>query len=144
MPGYMRLTTRRDPAPVPDRCIAPPAQQRGMPEADARWLFQQLLVAVEYCHLLGIANRDVKVRLRCLPCCFFRPLTCCALWLFRHPCVLPVALAPYAVDRQHVPRSCSVLQIATRPAFAFGCLSTALSMLHPCSPEKYAVSSEVN
>ncbi len=32
-----------------------------MPEADARWLFQQLLVAVEYCHLLGIANRDVKV-----------------------------------------------------------------------------------
>ena len=36
-------------------------QQRGMPEADARWLFQQLLVAVEYCHLLGIANRDVKV-----------------------------------------------------------------------------------
>ena len=34
-----------------------------MPEADARWLFQQLLVAVEYCHLLGIANRDVKVLL---------------------------------------------------------------------------------
>ena len=34
-----------------------------MPEADARWLFQQLLVAVEYCHLLGIANRDVKVPL---------------------------------------------------------------------------------
>ena len=41
-------------------------QQRGMPEADTRWLFQQLLVAVEYCHLLGIANRDVKV---CLAAC---------------------------------------------------------------------------
>jgi len=44
-------------------CHARAAQQRGMPEADARWLFQQLLVAVEYCHLLGIANRDVKVPL---------------------------------------------------------------------------------
>ena len=33
----------------------------GLPEAQARWLFQQLIVAVEYCHRLGIANRDIKV-----------------------------------------------------------------------------------
>ena len=33
-----------------------------MPESDARCLFQQLIVAVDYCHKLGIANRDIKVR----------------------------------------------------------------------------------
>jgi len=34
----------------------------GILESDARWLFQQLLIAVDYCHRLGIANRDIKVR----------------------------------------------------------------------------------
>ena len=34
----------------------------GIAEADARWLFQQLIIAVDYCHRLGIANRDIKVR----------------------------------------------------------------------------------
>ncbi len=33
-----------------------------MPEADARRVFQQMMVAVDYCHRLGIANRDIKVR----------------------------------------------------------------------------------
>ncbi len=32
-----------------------------MAEPDARCLFQQLIVAVDYCHKLGIANRDIKV-----------------------------------------------------------------------------------
>jgi serine/threonine protein kinase len=32
-----------------------------VPEADARLLFQQLIVAMDYCHRLGIVNRDVKV-----------------------------------------------------------------------------------
>ena len=36
----------------------------GILESDARWLFQQLLIAVDYCHRLGIANRDIKVALR--------------------------------------------------------------------------------
>ena len=34
----------------------------GVPEHAAQSLFQQLMVAVDYCHRLGIANRDVKVR----------------------------------------------------------------------------------
>ena len=36
-------------------------QGRGIQEAQARVLFQQLMVAVDYCHSLGIANRDIKV-----------------------------------------------------------------------------------
>jgi len=32
-----------------------------MSEEAARPLFQQLMTAIEYCHSLGIANRDVKV-----------------------------------------------------------------------------------
>jgi len=35
-----------------------------VPEADARRVFQQMMVAVDYCHRLGIANRDIKVRER--------------------------------------------------------------------------------
>jgi len=34
---------------------------RGIPEAQARVLFQQLMVAVDFCHRLGIANRDIKL-----------------------------------------------------------------------------------
>lgn len=34
----------------------------GISEDDSRWLFQQLIIAVDYCHKLGIANRDIKVR----------------------------------------------------------------------------------
>lgn len=40
-----------------------------MSEDDARWIFQQLIVAVDYCHRLGIANRDIKVA-SCLPSSF--------------------------------------------------------------------------
>ncbi len=32
-----------------------------MPESECRRLFQQLTVAVDYCHRLGIANRDIKL-----------------------------------------------------------------------------------
>ena len=34
----------------------------GISESDARRMFQQLLVAVDYCHGMGIANRDIKVQ----------------------------------------------------------------------------------
>jgi serine/threonine-protein kinase SRK2 len=50
----------------------------GISEAEARRLFQQLIVAVDYCHRMGIANRDIKVRPRCA-----RP----------HICLDPVLLA---------------------------------------------------
>jgi serine/threonine protein kinase len=35
--------------------------RRCLPEAQARRLFQQLIVAVDFLHHLGIANRDIKV-----------------------------------------------------------------------------------
>ena len=36
--------------------------RRCLPEELCRRLFQQLIMAVDYCHRLGIANRDIKVR----------------------------------------------------------------------------------
>ena len=33
----------------------------GLPEPDARWYFQQLVCALEYCHAMGVASRDVKL-----------------------------------------------------------------------------------
>lgn len=36
-------------------------QLDGIPEADAAWFMQQLVCAVEFCHRLGVANRDIKV-----------------------------------------------------------------------------------
>ena len=33
----------------------------GLPETQARWFFQQIALAVEYCHGLGIAHRDIKL-----------------------------------------------------------------------------------
>ena len=84
------------------------AQQRGMPEADARWLFQQLLVAVEYCHLLGIANRDVKVPLLPHLCLLMTP---CTRWVARDE-PTSTALAPMC-------RACSHPHAYT-PAHEFG------------------------
>ena len=36
-------------------------QHKRLPEVVVRRLFQQLVVAIDYCHRLGIANRDIKV-----------------------------------------------------------------------------------
>ena len=41
------------------------AQGSPLPEHIARQLFQQLIIAVDYCHRLGIVNRDIKVSIRC-------------------------------------------------------------------------------
>lgn len=32
-----------------------------VPEDEARWLFQQLMVGLHYCHSRGVANRDLKL-----------------------------------------------------------------------------------
>lgn len=48
-------------------------QRRCLTEADARWFFQQLMLAVDYCHKKGTFNRDIKLDnlllhpLSCLP-----------------------------------------------------------------------------
>ncbi len=34
----------------------------GCPEDEARWFFQQFIIGLDYCHRMGIANRDIKVR----------------------------------------------------------------------------------
>lgn len=34
---------------------------RGIREPEARWLFQQLIIAVDYCHKREIVNRDLKL-----------------------------------------------------------------------------------
>lgn len=36
-------------------------QQGRLSETTARWLFQQLMFAVDYCHRKGVANRDIKL-----------------------------------------------------------------------------------
>jgi serine/threonine-protein kinase SRK2 len=36
-------------------------KQGRLKEAVARWFFQQLVVAVDYCHKRGVANRDIKL-----------------------------------------------------------------------------------
>jgi hypothetical protein len=61
----------------------------GIAEADARWLFQQLIIAVDYCHRLGIANRDIKV-----PLLQQRFITACA---GKHPELFGL---PCCVDRR--------------------------------------------
>ena len=30
-------------------------------EDDARWFFQQLIVGLDYCHKMGVVNRDIKL-----------------------------------------------------------------------------------
>ena len=37
------------------------ASSHSVPVPAARWYFQQLMMAVSYCHAMGIVNRDIKV-----------------------------------------------------------------------------------
>ncbi|KAK9821606.1 hypothetical protein WJX81_006021 [Elliptochloris bilobata] len=34
---------------------------KGLSEKDARWFFKQLMLALDYCHKMGVSNRDVKL-----------------------------------------------------------------------------------
>ena len=38
-----------------------PAQIYGCSEEEARWFFQQFIIGLDYCHRMGIANRDIKL-----------------------------------------------------------------------------------
>ena len=33
----------------------------GCSEEEARWFFQQFIIGLDYCHRMGIANRDIKL-----------------------------------------------------------------------------------
>lgn len=33
----------------------------GLPEAESRWFFQQIVIAIDYCHRLGVCSRDIKL-----------------------------------------------------------------------------------
>ena len=35
--------------------------QSRVQEEDARWFFQQLMVGLDYCHRMGVVNRDIKL-----------------------------------------------------------------------------------
>ncbi|GAB4815691.1 hypothetical protein N2152v2_002737 [Parachlorella kessleri] len=37
------------------------ARSRWLSEEEARWFFQQTMFAIDYCHRMGVANRDVKL-----------------------------------------------------------------------------------
>jgi serine/threonine-protein kinase SRK2 len=43
-----------------ERC-KPLDQGVGLPEPDARWFFQQLILGLDFCHRLGIAHQDIKL-----------------------------------------------------------------------------------
>jgi serine/threonine-protein kinase SRK2 len=37
------------------------SQRCGLTERDARWFFQQLVIALHFCHRMGVSNRDIKL-----------------------------------------------------------------------------------
>ncbi|KAK9840995.1 hypothetical protein WJX81_004902 [Elliptochloris bilobata] len=36
-------------------------RKKGLQEHEARWFFQQLIVGLDYCHKMGVVNRDIKL-----------------------------------------------------------------------------------
>jgi serine/threonine-protein kinase SRK2 len=60
-------------------------QVMGCPEDEARWFFQQFIIGLDYCHKMGIANRDIKVR----------PTACHTVQSPRYGAVLQVAVARF-------------------------------------------------
>lgn len=36
-------------------------RKNGLKEDEARWFFQQLIVGLDYCHKMGVVNRDIKL-----------------------------------------------------------------------------------
>ncbi|MEW5304040.1 MAG: hypothetical protein WDW38_003165 [Sanguina aurantia] len=36
-------------------------RKNGLKEDEARWFFQQLIVGLDYCHRMGVVNRDIKL-----------------------------------------------------------------------------------
>ena len=51
--------------------------KRGLSENEARWFFQQLVLGLDYCHKMGIVNRDIKLEVRLGSFTACRPVTVC-------------------------------------------------------------------
>ncbi len=43
------------------RASRAPLCRDGLSEKDARWFFKQLMLALDYCHKLGVSSRDIKL-----------------------------------------------------------------------------------
>lgn len=72
------------------------SQGTSIPEAEARRIFQQMVVAISYCHRLGIANRDIKVTTHLQS--LHRPLECMpSAYRRQQPDVTALALAVFGV-----------------------------------------------
>ena len=52
----------------------------GLPEGDARFFFQQLVMGLDYCHRMGVVNRDVKLENTLLDGSTPRPLVKICDW----------------------------------------------------------------
>lgn len=48
--------------------------KRGLSENEARWFFQQLVLGLDYCHKMGVVNRDIKLENASLDGASRRPL----------------------------------------------------------------------
>lgn len=49
------------PSPADGSLLAAVQEEGHLPELTARWYFQQLTCALDYCHKKGVANRDIKL-----------------------------------------------------------------------------------
>lgn len=62
-PGYLAIATEyADGGSVTGLLQRPEYSQSGMPEADARPLFQQMAAAVDYCHRRGVTLGGFSLR----------------------------------------------------------------------------------
>jgi serine/threonine protein kinase len=57
----------------------------GCPEDEARWFFQQFIIGLDYCHKMGIANRDIKVCPMASMCSFHAVVTVYNFFCGRRP-----------------------------------------------------------
>ena len=60
---FSLLTSTPEMHPAPRCSCQTQLKAYGLQEYEARWFFQQLIVALDYCHRLGVVSRDVSCRI---------------------------------------------------------------------------------